>query len=61
MDLIKPPPLRNTMMRRGKATDADVISELGIYGIYVRYVMTLSLYYACFNADSLFPRYINYL
>ena len=38
MDLIKPPPLRNSMVRRGKTTDADVISELGIYGIFVRYI-----------------------
>jgi hypothetical protein len=41
MDLIKPPPLRNTMIRQGKAIDADVISELGIYGVFVRYVIIL--------------------
>ena len=35
MDLIQPPPLRNVMMRQGKSTEADVISELGIYGIWI--------------------------
>ena len=35
MDLIKPPPLRNTMTRKETCVDADVISELGIYGVYV--------------------------
>lgn len=37
MDLISPPALRNTMVRRGAIIDADVISELGIYGIFIRY------------------------
>jgi glutathione synthase len=35
MDLIKPPPLKNIMIRKGKAINSDVISELGIYGIWV--------------------------
>jgi glutathione synthase len=35
MDLIKPPPLKNIMIRRGKAIESDVISELGVYGIWV--------------------------
>ncbi|KAJ3276092.1 hypothetical protein HDV01_006262 [Terramyces sp. JEL0728] len=35
MDLIKPPPLKNSLVRRGQLTEADVISELGIYGIWI--------------------------
>ncbi|KAJ3258080.1 hypothetical protein HK103_004073 [Boothiomyces macroporosus] len=35
MDLIKPPPLRNSLVRRGQLSDAEVISELGIYGIWI--------------------------
>lgn len=37
MDLIKSPPLRNIMVRKETCIDANVISELGIYGIYIRY------------------------
>ncbi|KAJ3322635.1 hypothetical protein HDV06_002849 [Boothiomyces sp. JEL0866] len=35
MDLIKPPPLKNSLVRRGQLTEAEVISELGIYGIWI--------------------------
>ncbi|KAJ2995175.1 hypothetical protein HDV02_001001 [Globomyces sp. JEL0801] len=35
MDLIQPPPLRNVMIRKNVAIESDVISELGIYGIWV--------------------------
>ncbi|RKO89857.1 glutathione synthetase, partial [Blyttiomyces helicus] len=35
MDIIRPPPLRNLMVREGKLIHGEVISELGIYGIWV--------------------------
>jgi glutathione synthase len=35
MDLIKPPPLKNIMIRKGHIMEAHVVSELGIYGIWV--------------------------
>ncbi|KAI9146467.1 glutathione synthase [Paraphysoderma sedebokerense] len=35
MELIKPPPLKNILVREGEHIEADVISELGIYGIWV--------------------------
>ncbi|KAI8366713.1 glutathione synthetase [Radiomyces spectabilis] len=35
MDLIQSPPLQNLMVREGEIIKGDVISELGIYGIYV--------------------------
>ncbi len=35
MDLIKPPPMKNVMIRKGKCIEAQVVSELGIYGIWV--------------------------
>ena len=35
MDLIRPSTMRNVMVRGGKAVENDVVSELGIYGIWV--------------------------
>ncbi|KAI8988918.1 glutathione synthase [Pilobolus umbonatus] len=36
MDLIRSPPLKNCMVRAGVITECEVVSELGIYGIYLR-------------------------
>lgn len=35
MDLIRSPPLMNSMVRAGIITEGEVVSELGIYGIYL--------------------------
>lgn len=35
MDLIRSPPLDNLMIREGEIITGDVVSELGIYGIYL--------------------------
>ncbi|KAI8914099.1 glutathione synthase [Entophlyctis helioformis] len=35
MDVIKPPPFQNYLVRRGAQVVADVVSELGIYGTYI--------------------------
>ncbi|KAJ3318674.1 Glutathione synthetase [Blyttiomyces sp. JEL0837] len=35
MDLIRSPTLRNIMVRNGELIEADVVSELGIYGIWL--------------------------
>lgn len=35
MDLIRPPPFKNSLVRHGKVTTADVVSELGVYGLWV--------------------------
>ncbi|KAL7752216.1 Glutathione synthetase [Sorochytrium milnesiophthora] len=35
MDLIRPPPLRNVLIRNGEYMEAEVVSELGIYGIWI--------------------------
>ncbi|KAG1473679.1 hypothetical protein G6F56_000822 [Rhizopus delemar] len=35
MDLIRSPPLDNLMIREGKVIEGEVVSELGIYGIYL--------------------------
>ncbi|CEP16611.1 hypothetical protein [Parasitella parasitica] len=35
MDLIRSPPLDNLMIREGQVITGDVVSELGIYGIYL--------------------------
>ncbi|KAJ1552758.1 hypothetical protein HK405_010136, partial [Cladochytrium tenue] len=35
MDLIRPPPARNLLVRSGAVVEADVISELGIYGVWL--------------------------
>ncbi|KAJ3047873.1 hypothetical protein HDU99_009339 [Rhizoclosmatium hyalinum] len=35
MELIKPPPARNLLVRNGEILDAEVVSELGIYGIWI--------------------------
>lgn len=35
MDLIRSPPLGNLMIREGEVITGDVVSELGIYGIYL--------------------------
>lgn len=35
MDLIRSPPLDNLMIREGEVITGDVVSELGIYGIYL--------------------------
>lgn len=36
MDLIRSPPLDNLMIREGKVIEGEVVSELGIYGIYLK-------------------------
>lgn len=36
MDLIRSPPLDNLMIRAGEVIDGEVVSELGIYGIYLQ-------------------------
>ena len=33
MELIKPPALRNSIIRNGEVTSGDVIGELGVYGV----------------------------
>ena len=35
MELIKPPSLKNIMMRKGELLECSVISELGVYGTWV--------------------------
>jgi glutathione synthase len=35
MDLIRPPQFKNAMLREGKVIVTDVVSELGIYGLWV--------------------------
>ncbi|OZJ05784.1 hypothetical protein BZG36_01294 [Bifiguratus adelaidae] len=35
MDLIRTPPQRNIMVREGELIEGEVISELGVYGIYL--------------------------
>ncbi|KAI7867099.1 glutathione synthetase [Spinellus fusiger] len=35
MDLIQSPPCRNLMVREGSIIDTEVVSELGIYGVYL--------------------------
>ncbi|KAG0230500.1 hypothetical protein BGW42_000921 [Actinomortierella wolfii] len=35
MDIIRPPVTKNVLLRNGELTRADVVSELGIYGIYL--------------------------
>ncbi|KND01668.1 glutathione synthetase [Spizellomyces punctatus DAOM BR117] len=35
MDLIRPPPLENIMVRQGQLIKGEVVSELGIYGLWV--------------------------
>ncbi|TPX72981.1 glutathione synthase [Spizellomyces sp. 'palustris'] len=35
MDLIRPPPLENIMVRQGRLIKGEVVSELGIYGLWV--------------------------
>ncbi|EIE76026.1 glutathione synthetase [Rhizopus delemar RA 99-880] len=35
MDLIRSPPLNNLMIREGKVIEGEVVSELGVYGIYL--------------------------
>ncbi|KAG9297131.1 hypothetical protein G9A89_019412 [Geosiphon pyriformis] len=35
MDLIKPPPMRNFLLRQGEIYEGEMISELGIYGIFI--------------------------
>ncbi|KAJ2807719.1 Glutathione synthetase [Coemansia helicoidea] len=36
MDLIRAPAFSNVLLRNGKLVTSDVVSELGIYGIWVR-------------------------
>jgi glutathione synthase len=36
MDRIVAPPYRNVLLRDGNVIEADVVSELGIYGIWIR-------------------------
>jgi hypothetical protein len=38
MDLIRPPLMKNWLVRNGNYVKANVISELGIYGIWLRQV-----------------------
>ncbi|KAF9437582.1 hypothetical protein BGZ76_000179 [Entomortierella beljakovae] len=35
MDIIRPPTTKNVMLRNGELQKADVVSELGVYGIYL--------------------------
>ncbi|KAJ3049283.1 hypothetical protein HK097_009708 [Rhizophlyctis rosea] len=35
MDLIRPPPLKNIMVRQGALIEGEVVSELGVYGLWV--------------------------
>jgi glutathione synthetase len=35
MKLIKPPVLKNMLVRKGKGMECEVVSELGVYGIWV--------------------------
>ncbi|KAI9347015.1 glutathione synthase [Obelidium mucronatum] len=35
MELIKPPPARNYLVRNGEVIEREVISELGIYGVWI--------------------------
>ncbi|KAF9896199.1 hypothetical protein BX616_007935 [Lobosporangium transversale] len=35
MDIIRPPITKNVLLRKGQLLRADVVSELGIYGIYL--------------------------
>ncbi|KAG0369503.1 glutathione synthase [Gamsiella multidivaricata] len=35
MDIIRPPITKNVLLRKGEIQHADVVSELGIYGIYL--------------------------
>lgn len=45
MDLIRPPPLQNIMVRQGQLVHGDVVSELGVYGLWVRYVDYGAMHY----------------
>lgn len=36
MDFIRSPPLENEMVREGQLIEGSVISELGIYGVYLK-------------------------
>lgn len=36
MERIFPNTTRNLVVSQGKATQADVVSELGVYGVFVR-------------------------
>lgn len=35
MDIIRPPITKNVLLRKGQLQRADVVSELGVYGIYL--------------------------
>ncbi|KAF9978062.1 hypothetical protein BGZ73_003802 [Actinomortierella ambigua] len=35
MDIIRPPVTKNVLLRNGELTRADVVSELGVYGLYL--------------------------
>ena len=35
MELIKPPPMKNTVLREGELISGPMASELGIYGIFI--------------------------
>jgi len=35
MDIIRPPITKNVLLRKGELQRADVVSELGVYGIYL--------------------------
>jgi len=35
MDIIRPPVTKNVLLRQGELQKADVVSELGVYGIYL--------------------------
>lgn len=35
MDIIRPPITKNILLRKGELQRADVVSELGVYGIYL--------------------------
>jgi glutathione synthase len=47
MQRILPPPQRSVLVRRGAFAEEDALSELGIYGVYVRVGQTVKV-----NADA---------
>lgn len=36
MDLIQPPRLKNTLVRSGSLIEAEIVNELGVYGVFLR-------------------------
>jgi glutathione synthase len=44
MDRILPPPFKNVLVRNGEMAEADVVSELGVYGIFIRYARCIPVF-----------------